>query len=211
MEITKYGHSCLHVKDRDASILIDPGTFSVGFETLTGLTAILVTHVHADHLDPARIGALVDANPDAAIYADAAAAEEMTKAGVKTATVATAGQTYDVGTPVETVGELHAVIHQDLPRATNVGFLIGERLFHPGDALTVPDKKVEILAVPVMAPWMALKEAVDYERAVAPSVALPIHESLLGNFTPMFFDRLANMGPAGMRWLAPANGNTEQL
>jgi L-ascorbate metabolism protein UlaG (beta-lactamase superfamily) len=209
MEITKYGHSCLHVRDNDASILIDPGTFSSGFETLTGLTAILVTHVHADHLDPARIGALVAANPDAAVHADAAAAEEMTKAGV-TASVATAGQVYDVGTRVQAFGEQHAVIHSDLPQFGNVGFLIGGRLFHPGDALTVPDQEVEILAVPAMAPWMAIKEAIDYQRAVAPKVSIPIHEALLRN-TDMYYTRLENMGPNGLRWLNLDDGTTQLL
>ncbi|WP_029137656.1 MBL fold metallo-hydrolase [Nakamurella lactea] len=209
MEITKYGHACLQVRDGDANILIDPGTFSAGFENLTGLTAILVTHVHADHLDTARFGALAAANPQVAIHAEAAAVEELAKVGV-TATVATAGQRLDVGTPVEPFGELHAVIHADLPRFGNIGYLIGGRLLHPGDALTVPDFDVEILAVPTMAPWMALKEAIDFERAVAPKVAIPIHEALLRN-TDMYYGRLEHMGPAGLRLLNLDDGHTEQL
>lgn len=209
MRITKFGHSCLSVQDGDASILLDPGTFSAGFEELTGLTGILVTHVHADHLDPDRIAALLQRNPDAAVFADAAAAEELGKAGV-TATAVTGGQTLDLGTPVETFGEHHAVIHEDLPRFSNTGFLIGGRLFHPGDALLRPDRPVEILAVPVMAPWMALKEAVDFERAVAPQVSIPIHDHLLA-VKPMFYERLANMGPDGMRWLDLDDGHTEEL
>lgn len=209
MRITKYGHSCLSVTDGDASILLDPGSFSTGFEGLTGLTGILVTHVHADHLDPDAIAALLASNPDAAVYADAAAAEELDKAGV-TATAVTGGQTIDLGTPVETISELHAVIHQDLPRFSNTGFLIGGRLFHPGDSLLPPERPVEILAVPVMAPWMALKEAIDFERAVAPQVAIPIHDHLLA-VKPMFYERLANMGPDGMRWLDLDDGNPAEL
>ncbi len=46
-------------------------------------------------------------------------------------------------------GELHAVIHPDIPRVTNVGFLVeGGKVFHPGDALTVPDHPVETLDAP---------------------------------------------------------------
>lgn len=209
MEITKYGHSCLQVRDNDANILIDPGVFSSGFEGLTGLTGILVTHVHADHLDAGKIATLAAANPQAAIYAETAAVDELAKAGVS-ATAATAGQTLDLGTPVEPFGELHAVIHADLPRFGNVGYLIGGRLLHPGDALTVPDFDVEILAVPAMAPWMALKEAVDFERAVAPKVAIPIHEALLRN-TDMYYGRLEQMGPAGLRLFNLDDGHTEQI
>lgn len=209
MRITKFGHSCLSVQDGDASILIDPGTFSSGFETLTGLTGILVTHVHADHLDTARIVTLLQQNPDATVYADAAAAEELGKAGVS-ATAVTGGRQLDLGTTVETFGEQHAVIHPDLPQFSNTGFLIGGRLLHPGDSLLPPDRPVEILAVPVMAPWMALKEAIDFERAVAPQVSIPIHDHLLA-VKPMFYERLAHMGPDGMRWLDLDDGRTEDL
>jgi L-ascorbate metabolism protein UlaG (beta-lactamase superfamily) len=209
MEITRFGHSCLQVRDRDANILIDPGNFSTGFDGLTGLTAILITHVHADHLDTERIGALAAGNPQAAVYGEVAAVEEMAKVGVA-ATVARAGENFDVGTPVQPFGELHAVIHDDLPRFGNVGYLIGGRLLHPGDALTVPDFEVEILAVPAMAPWMALKEAVDFERAVAPKVAFAIHDGLLKT-TQMYHGRLEQMGPAGMRWLNLRDGEPQQL
>lgn len=209
MDITKYGHSCLQVHDRDADILIDPGQFSAGFEDLTGLTAILITHVHADHLDLDRIGSLVAANPQATVYAEAAAAEQLSGVDVA-ATVATGGQQFDVGTQVTTHGRDHAVIHPDLPRFGNVGYLIGGRLFHPGDSLEVPGVDVEILAVPVMAPWMAMKEAIDFERAVAPRIAIPIHDRLLAS-TAMFYDRLSNMGPAGMQWLDLDDGTTRHV
>lgn len=209
MDITKFGHSCLQVRDRDANVLIDPGVFSPGFETLTGLTAILITHVHPDHLDAPRIATLTDANPDAAVYADAAAAEELAKVGVS-ATVATAGQVFDVGTKVETFGEQHAVIHDDLPRATNVGYLVAERLYHPGDALLVPGKTVEILALPAMAPWMAVKEAIDYQRAVGPRWSVPIHEKLLAN-TDSYYARLETMGPEGTRWLNLDDGSSREV
>ena len=67
MRITRYGHSCLLVEDGDARLLLDPGVFSTGFEDLRGLTAVLVTHQHPDHLDVARLTALLEANPDAVV------------------------------------------------------------------------------------------------------------------------------------------------
>nr|MBA3249579.1 MBL fold metallo-hydrolase [Geodermatophilaceae bacterium] len=51
MRLTKLGHACLHLRDGDASVLIDPGLWSSGFENLRGLPAILITHQHADHVD----------------------------------------------------------------------------------------------------------------------------------------------------------------
>src|SRR6478609_3536857 len=100
MRISKYGHSCLHITEGSASILIDPGTFSQGFETLSGLTAVLVTHQHPDHVDPRRLAGVLRANPGAKLYADTGSVAVLTEADV-TATAVQTGDQLDVGTSVE--------------------------------------------------------------------------------------------------------------
>ena len=57
-------------KSGDKAVLFDPGNFSHGFEGITGLSAILITHQHPDHADVTRLPALIEANPQAALYAD---------------------------------------------------------------------------------------------------------------------------------------------
>lgn len=87
-------------------------------------------------------------------------------------------------------GELHAVIHPDIPRITNVGYLVdGGRVFHPGDALTVPDVPVETLMLPVMAPWNKISEVIDYVREVGPQRAYDIHDALLTDLARPIYDR----------------------
>ena len=81
--------------------------------------------------------------------------------------------------PRRRIGREHAVIHPDIPRVANVGYLVGGRLFHPGDALTEPGEPVEVLAAPAGAPWLLLADAVDYLRRVGPRVAVPVHEKVL--------------------------------
>ncbi len=204
MQITKLGHACLHVIDGDANILIDPGNFSTGFEELAGLTAILVTHQHPDHLDQGKLPALLDANKDAAVYTDHGSAEQLEKAGIGTGRIRSvaAGQTLDVGTSVRVHGVDHAVIHREIPIIPNVGYFIGGRLLHPGDALTVVDENVDILALPAAAPWMALKEAIDYQRAVGAHVSFPIHTATVADYAlPMYYSRFETMGPDGARFV----------
>lgn len=85
MQITRFGQSALLIKEtsRGARLLIDPGTFSsdAAFQ-LTGLDAILITHEHPDHCDPARIGALLAANPQAPVYAPAEVLDGLSQNGL---------------------------------------------------------------------------------------------------------------------------------
>jgi hypothetical protein len=44
-----------------------------------------------------------------------------------------------------------ALIHPDIPRVLNIGYLIDGAVFHPGDALTLRGCSVEVLLLPVSA------------------------------------------------------------
>ena len=91
------------------------------------------------------------------------------------------GESFDPGIPAESVGELHAVIHPDLPRFYNSGYLFdlgGTTVYHPGDSLTVPEQRVDVLCVPVCAPWMRGAEGIDFARAVGAPRNLAIHDRI---------------------------------
>jgi L-ascorbate metabolism protein UlaG (beta-lactamase superfamily) len=179
MRLTKLGHSCLLVEEGGARLLLDPGSLSAGFEELEGLTAVLFTHQHADHLDQQRLRGLLGRNPRARVICDPGSAEPLGQAGVEVEVVAD-GQELDVGgAGVRVAGRDHAVIHPDIPVVPNVGYLVGGRLFHPGDAFTRPGQPVEVLAVPAAAPWLKVAEPIDYLRAVRPKVAVPVHDQVL--------------------------------
>ena len=185
MEIEHLGHSCLRISHAGTSLLLDPGAFSSGLGGRLGerpLTAVLITHAHADHLAPDLLAPLQDSAGAGGVLAEAGAADVVREAG-GTATTLTVGTTTELGPfVVEVVGGRHAVIHPDVPRIGNVGLLVragGTTLFHPGDAYdTVPDG-VDVLAVPLQAPWAKVGETVDFVRAVSPRIALPIHDALL--------------------------------
>jgi len=85
MRLTKYGHSCLLVEEGPARMLLDPGTLSGGFEELEGLTAVLVTHQHADHLDLERLRRLLDRNPGVRVVCDQGSAAPLGEAGAEVA------------------------------------------------------------------------------------------------------------------------------
>ena len=179
MRLTKFGHSCLLVEEGGARVLLDPGTFSEGFETLEGLTAVCLTHQHVDHLDRERVRLLLDRNPGVRVVSDEGSAEELGEAGADVEVVHDGDELTLGGLALRVAGRDHAAVHPEVPVVPNVGYLVGGRLFHPGDNLTIPAQPVEVLAVPAGAPWLKLADAVDYLREVRPRVAVPVHEKVL--------------------------------
>ncbi len=178
MRITKFGHACLLLEEGSARILTDPGSYSRGFEELTDLNAVLITHQHADHLDVAHAKGLITKNPGLKVYADEGSAALLVKEGVPTQAVH-AGDEFDVaGVKVEVLGQDHAIIHADIPRIPNVCYLVNGTFFYPGDSLTLPERPIEVLALPLVAPWLRVGEMVDYLRAVGPKVAIPVHDAI---------------------------------
>src|SRR3954469_3266158 len=131
MRLVKYRHSCLLVEEGSARLLLDPGGFSQGFEGLTGLTAVLFTHQHADHFDLNKLQSLLQANPDAEVVADEATVAKLEAAGVACRAVGEGDQLELAGLEIEVAGSKHAVIHPEVPVIPNVGYLIGGRFFHP--------------------------------------------------------------------------------
>jgi hypothetical protein len=94
-------------------------------------------------------------------------------------------------------GELHAQIHPEIPRIPNVGFLVAGQVFHPGDALTVPDEPVSVLLLPVHAPWSKVAEVIDYVRAVDADQAYAVHDGLLSDTGLGVVGRLLGDGGPG--------------
>ena len=114
-------------------------------------------------------------------------------------------------------GGRHAVIHPEIPVIDNTVYLVGDaqnpaRFCHPGDSLFVPSSPVEVLAIPAAAPWMKMSETVDYLRAVAPRVAVPIHQEVVAQHARgIYYGRLAEMGPKGTEFRVWPEENSVDL
>jgi L-ascorbate metabolism protein UlaG (beta-lactamase superfamily) len=198
MQVTHFGHSCVLLDTGTARLLIDPGTFSQGFEGVTGLDALLVTHQHPDHLDPERLPAVLRANPDARLIVDSGTAGQLAqmKLGDVGHETVEPGTTVSVGgATVEVLGGQHAVIHPDIPVIPNNVYLVDGTHMHPGDSITVvPAEPLDVLFLPATAPWEKLSETVDYLRRVAPRIAVPIHQGMLA-ITTVYYTQLDRLGP----------------
>jgi L-ascorbate metabolism protein UlaG (beta-lactamase superfamily) len=178
MLLTKFGHACVRL-DKDGQVLvIDPGTYSEP-ESLQDAVGVLITHEHADHVDSELLVAAQIGNPSLVVHTNADVVAQLTQKGV-TAQPVSPGNSFTVaGFDVRVVGGEHAEIYDGLPGCANVGFIVDGAVYHPGDSLFVPDGDIATLLVPVSAPWLKLREAIEFVRAIGPRRAHPIHDATL--------------------------------
>ena len=205
MQITHLGHSCVLLEVADQRILIDPGNFS-DFADVRDLTAVLVTHQHPDHVDPAQLAGLLANNPRARVLLEHESVGQLAEAAGEhrdRLESMPGGTDIELGpVTVSPVGHRHAFIHEFVPRIDNVGLVIraeGEpTLFHPGDALDAEPGPVDVLCVPVSAPWARVGDTVSFVRRIAPTRAVPIHDGLLNDTgRAMYLRHISSFGVDG--------------
>ncbi|MGW6200802.1 MBL fold metallo-hydrolase [Kribbella sp. NPDC055110] len=196
MRITKYTHACVRLEHDGRVLVIDPGTWSEP-AALAGADAVLVTHEHADHVDVLRLIGLgvpvyapVDAHIPQLEVTGVASGEEFTAAGFR----------------VRAVGGRHAFIYGGQPDCANLGYIIDEAVYHPGDSLHVPEQPIETLLVPAQGSWMKMVEAIDFVKAIAPQRAFAIHDAQLNDRGLSSVNGwLAEETGSGYRYLAPGD------
>lgn len=182
MRITKFGHSCVRMEHDGIALVLDPGVFATP-EAVADVDAVLITHEHPDHYAPDLLAAT-----DARIFTIEAVATKIRQdapALAERVSVVHPGESVDAGLPVRVVGELHAVIHPDFPGFFNSGYLVSlgdQMVYHPGDALTDPGEHVDVLCLPVSAPWLKISEALDFARLVGAPRNLGIHDRVYTEF-----------------------------
>ncbi|MGY5883066.1 MBL fold metallo-hydrolase [Modestobacter lacusdianchii] len=180
MQLTKHGHACVVLSDGDRRLVVDPGAFTAD-DAWAGASALLVTHEHADHFVADRVRAAMDADPALEMWTNSSVAAQLAGLGTRVHVVGPGDAFTAAGFDVTVHGEWHEVIHPEIPRVRNVGFLVEGQVFHPGDALTVPEAPVATLLLPAHAPWSKTAELIDYLREVRAERALAVHDGLLND------------------------------
>ncbi|KTR42731.1 beta-lactamase [Curtobacterium oceanosedimentum] len=180
MQLTKYNHAAVVLEQDGTTLVLDPGAFTPeAADLVRSATAVLVTHEHPDHLDVDAVRAGLDANPDLVVHGPRPVVDQLGDHDGRVRAVE-AGGTFSVGGfDIRVFSEQHAVIHPDIPVIPNVGYLVDDAVFHPGDAYLVPGVPVPTLLLPTSGPWTHTAEAVDYVREVQPERIVQIHEAML--------------------------------
>src|SRR5215475_3197068 len=184
MQLIKYTHAAVRLVDGDRDVLIDPGVWAED-AAFSNVTDVLVTHEHADHIDLDRLVAARDTRPDLRVFLPAPVAAQITERTPSfepALHVVAPGDTFTAaGYRVRAVGGMHAEVYEGAPGCANIGYVVEDAVYHPGDSLHVPDGAIETLLVPTSGPWLKLAEAIDFVRAVRPTRAYSIHDVLLSD------------------------------
>lgn len=177
MKLTKYEHACFTVEKDGKLLLVDPGNWTTDLPALEDVVAVVITHDHPDHYDIAALGAVAAHNPNAVIFAH----ESITKQfdATLSAESVSAGQSVTVGPfTLEFFGGEHAEIHSSFPSVPNLGVLINNSLYYPGDSFTNPNVQVNTLALPVTAPWLKIAEVINFCSDVKAPFVFPTHDAV---------------------------------
>ncbi|MTE24719.1 MBL fold metallo-hydrolase [Microbacterium sp. ZXX196] len=177
MRVTKHEHAFLTVEHAGETLVIDPGSFAPSLGELANVTAVVVTHEHPDHWSPDHLRAVQARFPGAPLFTTAATAG----AAPVAMTVVAPGDEVRAGAfRLRFFGGTHSEIHSSIPLIDNVGVLVNDALYYPGDSYAVPGGlDVEVLAAPIGAPWLKIGEAMDFVLAIAPRRAFGTHDATL--------------------------------
>lgn len=189
MILTKYEHACFTLEKDGKLMVVDPGGWTTNLGPLDNVVAVAITHEHSDHLDPSALDAIIARSPDAVIYAHESITSQLSDNFMTTPVAA--GETVSA-TPfsLEFFGGEHAVIHESYPDLANLGVMINDCVYYPGDSFTAPNRPVKVLALPVTAPWMKIAEAMDFVSEVKPKLAFPTHDAIASDAGKQLSDRM---------------------
>ncbi|USN45474.1 MAG: MBL fold metallo-hydrolase [Candidatus Woesearchaeota archaeon] len=179
MKIKKLGHCCMQIDHKGKRILTDPGAYAEGYEDVKDVDIILITHEHGDHLHTSSLELVKKNNPNAIIVTNNGVGIILSEMKVDFKILTDGNSEVFNELLFEAFGTQHEEIYKEIGQVENTGYFIDNYLFYPGDAFTVIDKPVPLLALPVEGPWMKISEAIEYALAQKPKVCFPVHDGRL--------------------------------
>ncbi|MCA9327630.1 MBL fold metallo-hydrolase [Candidatus Saccharibacteria bacterium] len=210
MTITKFGHSCVYIEHEKDGVrwtaLFDPGVWSeLPLENIGQLDDVFISHIHEDHLDMAKLQAILQKFPDARVTGPSEVVEKLHGLGISHADV-----TPPAGAALFVSPHEGHMPFMEPPQEIGVHFL--DMYTHPGDSHSFSETKA-VLGLPVQAPWGSTIDAVDLAIKLKPTYVLPIHdwhwrdEARIG-----LYERLETLlKEQGITFLKPTNGNPIQI
>ena len=188
IKLTKYEHACFTLETAGEVLVVDPGTYTSDFVVTDIIAAVVITHEHADHFDPDLLATIFTKNPNAVLVSLQGIIDRLPEYKSK---AVSPGDTIDIGPfTLRFFGGKHALIHSSMPAIDNIGVLINNTVYYPGDSFTLPNTPIDVLALPVGAPWLKMSESMDFLAAIKPLLVFPTHDAVLSDIGKALPDHL---------------------
>lgn len=180
MKITRHFHACVQYTQGETTIVVDPGSFEAP-DNLSSVDAILITHIHPDHVDAIAVDTARSKNPDLPIYGPAELADHISS----DYTVVADGDTFTVGEiTVEAYETPHGKITNSTPLPENLGYIFNGTVFQTGDSFPgISDRltDVDTVLIPISAPWLKMLDVDNYLAESKPRRFIGIHDGIDNN------------------------------
>jgi L-ascorbate metabolism protein UlaG (beta-lactamase superfamily) len=187
MRIAKYIHSCLLFEHEGDKLLFDPGNYTfvegrVTPATFRDVSTVVITHSHPDHLALESLKQIL-AQSSADVVANCEVAAILHEEGIDSTTIEEGVLTVG-GFTLRAIRTPHEPILADtVPRHT--AFLIDDRVLNCADSFAdplLPYAGVEVLIMPVMAPFLTEVGAAAFARRMRPRQLIPVHDGYAKDF-----------------------------
>lgn len=156
--------------------MIDPsGEEADRFDSFGQLDAVLYTHEHHDHFEPG-LAEKFHTN-GVPVYANASTAKLM---NFQPNVVSDGQEITTKDAVIKAIELLHCLLPNGKEGPQNTGYLINEKLFHPGDGKDLEGLQVDNLALPITGPDISIRDAFAFAVQLGAKVAFPIHYDTLG-------------------------------
>jgi L-ascorbate metabolism protein UlaG (beta-lactamase superfamily) len=212
MRVFKYIHSCLLLEHAGEKLLFDPGKFSfvegkVKPENFSGISVVAITHQHPDHVDAEALQRIL-AHNSASVVANGGVASKLEEEGIEVTVLEEGTRQFGAFTLQAIPAQHEAILSDSLPH--NTAFLVNECVLNPGDSFKTPllaFKGVELLILPIMAPWLTELAAADFARQMQPRQALAAHDGYAKRFflEQRYTAYRGYLDKLGIRWHASAD------
>lgn len=190
MKLTKYQHACFVVEKDGLSVVVDPGAFTHDFIMPKHVAAVFITHNHPDHCDPQLVVSILREHPNAVLLAHESILGEFSNEHTQSVS---SGETVETdGFTLQFTGGSHESIDTSLPTPPNLGVIIDDQLYYPGDSFFIPPHQIKQLALPVSAPWLKTSESLNFLRAIKPQFIFPTHDAILSTEGHSLVDRITS-------------------
>lgn len=188
MKITKLEHSGIVLEKNGRKLVFDPVEYAGALPRLENVEAIIITHIHADHLQKDNLERILKDNPNANIIAPKDAGGVLPNAVL----VKSGDKTNIGGFDLELFGQDHASVIDGKVPCNNIGVVVDGKLVNPGDSFDLPlmNDETEVLFLPEVAPWAKISETIDFMKSVKPQKVIPVHDGLLSAMGKSIYNRL---------------------